>query len=211
MIQARDVLQVKFGKIDQAVALCTDPKIAALGWGATEQNFEVLTDISGPMYTLINEFVAEDLGDFEKRRDRQFKQPEFEAWFKQFQLFIEGGQREFYTVEGDYETWSGPGRIVVREAYQAYKWQIQSAVALLRRYGALMAGLGVGQHPRILTDASGPMFQAIIEIETESMSSWESQRRLLFKEVEFQVWFNQLRAAVVSGKHEFFRVEYASG
>jgi hypothetical protein len=211
MIQVRDKLQVKFGKIDQAVELFTKASFAAMGWPALGQRFEVLTDVSGPMYTMISAFVAPDLGEFERQRDRQFEQPEFEPWFKQYQLFIEGGRREFYNLEGEYESWSAPGRIVVRESYQAFKWQIQSAVGLLQRYGALMAGMGVGQHPRILTDASGPMFQAIIEIETESMSAWESQRRLLFQEIEFQVWFNQLRVAVVAGKHEFFRVEYAAG
>jgi hypothetical protein len=209
MIQVRDVLQVKFGKIDQAVELFTNANFAALGWDGPGQHFEVLTDVSGPMYTLINAFAAEDLGEFERRRNQQFRQPEFEPWFKQYQLFIEGGQRQFFNVEGNYQAWSAPGRIVVRECYQAFKWQIQSAVGLLQRYGALMAGMGVGQRPRILTDASGTMFQAVIEIETESMSAWESRRRELFKEIEFQVWFNQLRVSVVAGQHEFYRVEYA--
>ena len=69
---------------------------------------------------------------------------------------------------------------------------------------------GVGQKPRILTDASGNMFRAVIEIETESMASWESQRRSLFREVEFQVWFNQLLTTVAAGSHDFYRVEYTS-
>jgi hypothetical protein len=98
--------------------------------------------------------------------------------------------------------------VVVRETYRAYKWQINNAVSLLQRYGGLLSFYGVGQKPRILTDASGPMFQAVIEVETESMSAWESQRRLLFVEVEFQVWFNQLMTAVEAGRHDFYRVEH---
>jgi hypothetical protein len=144
-------------------------------------------------------------------RDRQFDQPEFDDWFKQFQLFIEGGRREYYNIEGSYETWSRPGVVVVRECYQAYKWQIQRAVELLQRYGGLLVDRGVGLNPRILTDASGTMFQAVIEIETESMSAWEDSRRTLFRQVEFQVWFNQMLAAVEAGSHEFFRVEYTGG
>jgi hypothetical protein len=211
MIQVRDVLQVKFGKIDQAVDLFTRPPAPATGATIPGSRFDVLTDISGTMYTLVTEFVIESLGEFEAIRDRQFSMPEFGPWFKQFQLFIEGGRREYYTVEGQYESWSRPGVVAVREAYRAYKWQIQAAVALLQRYGGLLVDRGVGQKPRILTDLSGSMFQAIIEIETESMATWESQRRLLFKETEFQVWFNQLRTTVESGEHQFFRVEYASG
>jgi hypothetical protein len=211
MIQIRDVLQVKFGKIDQAVELFTNPPAPTPRIMAPGYHHEVLTDISGTMYTLVNEFLVHSLAEFEAIRDQQFTQPEFDAWFKQFQLFIEGGRREYYNVEGAYEVWSRPGLVAVRESYRAYKWQIHMAVSLLQRYGALLVDRGVGQNPRILTDASGTFFKAIIEIETESMSTWESQRRALFREVEFQVWFNQLLTSVEAGTHEFYRVEYSSG
>jgi hypothetical protein len=208
MIQIRDVLQVKFGKIDQAVELFRNQPELDPGAIMPGRYFEVLTDISGTMYTLVNEFVVDNLAEFERVRARQFAAPKFDDWFRQFQLFIEGGRREYYNVESDYVSWSHPGVVVVRETYRAYKWQINNAVSLLQRYGGLLSFYGVGQKPRILTNASGPMFQAVIEVETESMSAWESQRRLLFAEVEFQVWFNQLMTAVEAGRHDFYRVEH---
>lgn len=211
MIQIRDVLQVKFGSIDQAVDLFSQLSTPDSNQIMLGEQFEVLTDITGDMYTLVNEFVAGSLDQFAEMREKQFAQPEFDAWFKQFQLYVEGGRREYYTVEGKYNTWSRPGVIVVRECYQAYQWQIHRAVSLLERYGGLMAAYGVGSNPRILTDMSGPMFQAIIEIETESMSAWESRRRAFFREVEFQVWFNQMLTTVETGSHDFFRVEYTGG
>jgi hypothetical protein len=211
MIQIRDVNQVKFGKIDQAIQLFTQVSTPTSKKIVMGEHFEVLTDISGSMYTLVNEFVVESLAQFIELRDEQFAQPEFDEWFKQFQLFVEGGQRDYYNVEGSFETWSHPGVVVVRETYRAYKWQIHRAVELLQRYGGLLVHRSVGFNPRILTDLSGPMFQAIIEIETESMSAWENARRTLFREVEFQVWFNQMLTSVEAGTHEFFRVEYTDG
>ncbi len=210
MIQIRDTLQVKFGKIDQAVELFTRPATPAPAQIVPGGRLEVLTDISGPMYTLVNEFAVENLAEYEAKRQEQFRQPQFEEWFRQFQLFVEGGRREYYNAEGSYDVWSKPGVVVVREMYRAYKWQIHNAVSLLSRYGGLLVDRGVGRNPRILTDASGQMFRAIIEIETDEMSLWETQRRELFKQVEFQVWFNQMLTTVESGFHEFFRVEYTS-
>jgi len=210
MIQIRDILQVKFGSIDQAVELFTRPQMPA-PYTATGNHLNVLTDVSGPMYTLINEYVAPGLGEYEVAREQSFKHPEFNDWFRQFQLYVEGGTREFYNIEGQYSSWTRPGLIVVREIYRAYKWQIHTAVSLLQRYGGLLVDRGVGKNPRILTDASGPMFRAIIEIETESMSTWESQRRDVYRQTEFQVWFNQMRTAVEAGAHEFFRVEFTDG
>src|SRR5271157_963461 len=131
------------------------------------QHFEVLTDITGEMYSLVNEFVVNNMAEFTEMREKQFSQPEFERWFQQFQLFVEGGRREYYTIEGPIQTWSRPGVIVVREGYRAYKWQFRKAVELLQRYGGLLEFFNVGSHPRILTDVRGPMFQAVIEIETE--------------------------------------------
>ena len=211
MIQIRDVLQVKFGKIDQAVELFTQLSLPVSERVVMGQHFEVLTDITGKMYNLVNGFVVENMAELTEMREKQFSQPEFERWFKQFQLFVEGGRREYYNVEGPIQTWSRRGVIVVRQTYQAYQWQIHTAVALLQRYGRLLEFFNVGSKPRILTDVSGPMFQAVIEIETESMSTWESQRRTLYREVEFQVWFNQMMTSIEAGTHEFFRVEYTSG
>jgi len=207
MIQVRDVLQARFGKIDQAVDLF---KNLPASYPAAPLHFSVLTDISGEMYTIINEAVVENLGDWERTQTQQFVLPEFASWFKQFQLFIEGGRREYYHVEGDYQDWSRAGVIVVRESYRAHKWQIQQAVSLLQRYGALLCDRAVGQRPRILTDASGEMFRAVIEIETESTAVWEAQRRVLFKEPEFQVWFVQLVNCVEAGTHDFYRVEHTA-
>ena len=201
MIQIRDVLQVKFGKIDQAVELFTQLALPGSERVVMGQHFEVLTDITGKMYNLVNGFVVENMAEFAEMREKQFSQPEFERWFKQFQLFVEGGRRDYYNVEGPIQTWSRRDVVVVRETYRAYQWQIHTAVALLQRYGRLLEFFNVGSKPRILTDISGPMFQAVIEIETESLSTWESQRRTLYREIEFQVWFNQMMTSV----------EYTSG
>jgi hypothetical protein len=210
MIQVRDTLQVKFGRIDQAVELFTG-SYRYSPFHAPQYHLNVLTDISGPMYTLISDIVVPTLGEFEIARDQASTQPGYDEWFRQFRLFVEGGRREYFTVEGKYRSWTRPGLIVVRETYRAYKWQIQTAVSLLERYGGLLADRGVGQNPRILTDASGPMFLAVIEIESASMSDWEIRRREVFQQVEFQVWFNQMLTSVEAGAHEFYRVEFTNG
>jgi hypothetical protein len=207
MIEVRDVFQVKFGKIDQAVALFARlPKLSP-GHAAASVHYHVLTDISGPMYTLVTEVVVPKLGEWETIRDSSFGQPEFAEWFKEFQLVVEGGRREFYTIEGDCQDWSRREVVVVRQVYRALKWQIRPAVELLQRYGALLTHFGVGRQPRILSDVSGPMFQAVIEIETDDLANWEQKRRVLFREPEFQAWFAQLRSQVEAGAHEFYRVE----
>ena len=63
MIQIRDVLQVKFGKIDQAVELFTQLSLPVSDRVVMGQHFEVLTDITGKMYNLVNGFVVENMAE----------------------------------------------------------------------------------------------------------------------------------------------------
>jgi len=207
MIEVRDVFQIKFGKIDQAVELFSRLPEVSGAKASFGLQYHVLTDISGPMYTLVTELMLPGLGEWEAAREEQFSRPQFAEWFRGFQALVEGGRQEYYKVEGNCDDWSRPGVLVVRQVFRAFKWQIRPAVTLLKRYGALLADSGVGRKPRILTDLSGPMFQAVIEIETEGMSEWESHRRTMFMRPEFQVWFLQLVNQVEAGTHEFYRVE----
>ena len=207
MIQARTVYQLKFGKIDQAVALFQRlPKFVPLPDGA-KVHHHLLTDISGPMFSLVEEIMLPDLGHWETGRDAIFNHPDFGEWFNEFQRVVESGASEFYTVEGACEEWSGPGTIVVRQVFRALQWQVRPAVSLLQRYGALMVDASVGRNPRILTDLSGPMFRVVVEIETHDLSDWENHRRKMFEKPEFQVWFLQLVNQVDQGRHDFYRVE----
>jgi hypothetical protein len=206
MIQVRDTYQLRFGRIDQAVDLFRRlPEMA--GTPAMPMRHNAMTDISGSMYTFVSELIFDNLGQWEGQRSQIFQGPGFEEWFREFQLIVQTGHQEFYALEGEHAGWSRPGVVIVREVYRALKWQIRPAVALLQRYGALLADADVGRNPRILTDLSGDMFQAVIEIETEGLSDWEAARRELYKRADFQVWFAQLSSCVEMGWHEFYRLE----
>ncbi len=207
MIQVRDVFQLKFGRIDQAVDLFKRLSGVA-GPGPTSAPQHGMTDISGSMYTFVAEVAAPSMAAWEGGRASLFEQPGYGDWFKQFQLIVDSGRLELYAVEGDHPGWSRPGTVIVREVYRALKWQIRPAVALLQRYGALLVDSQVGRSPRVLTDLSGDMFTCVIEIETDGLSDWETHRREMYQRPEFQAWFTQLSSSIERGWHEFYRLEF---
>lgn len=207
MIQVRDVFRVKFGKIDRAVSLFSRLREISPSYKSGRLHYNMLTDISGPMFSLVMEFMAESQAEWESLNQEFLGSAEFPDWFKEFPLLIEDGRREFYTVEGPYSNWSKPGVVVVRQSFRVREWQIRQAVDLLKRYGALLVDSQVGRNPRILTDVSGPMFQAVIDIETDNLYDWEQHRRAMFRRPEFGLWFVQLTGLAKMGTHEFFRVE----
>lgn len=206
MIQVRDIYQLKFGRTDQAVSLFARMPAVA-GQTSAPDSQHALTDISGTMYTFVSELMLPSLARWEQSSSEFLERPGFDEWFREFQQIVQLGRRSFFTLENEHPGWTRPGVLVVRECYRAVKWQIRRTVDLLVSYGALLEDAGVGRRPRILTDLSGEMFNAIIEVETDDLAVWEAARRALYPRADFQAWFARLSSCVEAGQHEFLRVE----
>jgi hypothetical protein len=206
MIQVRDTFEIKFGKIDQAVDLFTALRRESGILPPQASRYEVLTDLSGDMFKLVTATHLDTVADWEKLAPATWAEPGFQEWYKSFQLFVSDGQRGFYTVEQANDGWSGPGAIVVRTCFRTLEWRVAETIGLLKTYGGLLEASGVGERARILTDFSGPMFNAIIEIEAPDLMTWDRHRRAMFGEAQFQVWMKQMTTCVRRGAHEFFRV-----
>lgn len=96
MILVRDVFQAKYGKGGELVALF---KEVHQQWPAQSVD-RILTDASGPFYTVVTETTVESLAAWEQRIAEIFSQPEFGAWFARMTPLVESGRREFYNIEG---------------------------------------------------------------------------------------------------------------
>ena len=96
MILVRDVFQAKYGKSGELVALF---KEARESWPGRYAEGNLLTDASGPFFTVVTEAKFESLGDWEQNRGEIFSMPEFEDWFARMTALVESGRREFYNVE----------------------------------------------------------------------------------------------------------------
>ncbi len=205
MIQVRDTYQIRFGRIDQAVDLFLRlPKEVPEVLQKAGVRLELFSDISGPMYTLHEALHFETLQAWEHGRDALFAAPAFPSWFRDWKQFVEDGSREFFTVEQDNGGWSSPGAAIVRNCFRALEWRVHDAVDLLKDYGAMLAECGVGQRARVLTDASGRMFNVVLEVETPDLRTWDDHRRSMFRDPSFQAWFRRLLTCVSHGSHEFY-------
>ena len=93
----RDVFQAKYGKSGELVALF---KEAGQKWpDAMQYGRRVLTDVSGPFFTVVTETEVESLAAWEQLIADVFSNPEFGEWFGRMQALVESGRREFYTIE----------------------------------------------------------------------------------------------------------------
>ena len=95
MIVVRGVFQAKYGRGGDLVALF---KEARESWPPGYAD-RILTDVSGPFFTVVVETEAESLADWERRMAETFAAPGFGDWFGRMTPLVESGQREFYNIE----------------------------------------------------------------------------------------------------------------
>ena len=95
MIIIRDVFQAKYGKGSDLVALLKEAKEK---W-STQYAPRVLTDASGPFFTVVTETEFASLAAFDQKYGEIFSMPEFGDWFERMTQLVESGRREFYNIE----------------------------------------------------------------------------------------------------------------
>jgi hypothetical protein len=95
MILVRNVFQAKYGKGGELVDLWKE----AAEWFPDIAGDRLLTDLSGPFFTIVTEDEFESFAEWEKVRNEAFSRPEFGEWFARMEPLVESGRREFYTIE----------------------------------------------------------------------------------------------------------------
>src|ERR1051325_2711044 len=97
MILIRYIFQVKWGKANEVVATFKETQqIFSEQFGRSR----VLTDLSGPLNTVVQEIEVDSLAEWERRRAELFSRPDYQERQARAIEFIESGRTEFYTIEG---------------------------------------------------------------------------------------------------------------
>ncbi len=98
MILVRDVFQAKYGKDGKLAQLFKD---ASEQWDSESQTKyarRLLTDLSGPFFTVVTETEVDSLAEFQKFLSESFSRPDFGERFARMEGLVESGQRELYTI-----------------------------------------------------------------------------------------------------------------
>jgi len=99
MIVIRNVFQLKFGKAREAVALMKEGiAIQKRVMSGMEYSTRVLTDVTGPFYTLVLELTVPDLATFEGNAPRLFGDKEWQANYQKVAPLVESGHREVFSI-----------------------------------------------------------------------------------------------------------------
>jgi hypothetical protein len=96
MILVRDVFQAKYGKGSELVEVLKQG--GELMRKRAGLSGRILTDASGPFFTVVTETEAESLGAWERALAKGFGDPVFEEWFARMVPLVDSGRRDFFTI-----------------------------------------------------------------------------------------------------------------
>ncbi|MCC6629175.1 MAG: hypothetical protein IT340_17440 [Chloroflexi bacterium] len=97
MIVVRQVFQARYGRGDELVALFKEFGTRMQAEGRMER-WRILTDASGPFFTVISEAEMPNLAAWEQVFGETMGQPWIGEWFGRMMPLVESGSREFYTI-----------------------------------------------------------------------------------------------------------------
>ena len=99
MIVVRNVFQLKFGKAREAITLVKEQlAIQKRLLAGTEYSARVLTDATGPFYTLVFELTLPNLSTYEAIAPRVFGDHEWHASYQKLIPLVDSGSRQVYTI-----------------------------------------------------------------------------------------------------------------
>lgn len=98
MILVRNVFRLKFGKAREALALWQEGLDVRRRAGYREAR--VLTDLTGPFYTLVLETAYDSLSEMEREYQHSANESDWHAWYQRFVPLVESGYREVLNVVG---------------------------------------------------------------------------------------------------------------
>jgi hypothetical protein len=100
MVLVRDVFQCKFGQGGEVVGFLKtlfESQVNNAGYGISD--VRILTDISGPYYTVVVELEMESVDAHQKLLHDSFAQADMTEGFARLAQAVDSGHRTYYNVE----------------------------------------------------------------------------------------------------------------
>ena len=97
MILVRNVFRLKFGKAREAMAVMKEG-LAIQKRVGVDLSTRLLTDVTGPYYTLVFEFTLPNLAALEATMPKIMGNKDWQANYQKFVPLVDSGHREVFTI-----------------------------------------------------------------------------------------------------------------
>ena len=102
MIIERNEFYLKFGKAKDALAIWREILQSGKNLPGKMPSMRIMTDISGPSYTLVLEMQLKDFNDINPKNYIWVTNPRFQELYQKFIPLCESSKRVYYNIEAEY-------------------------------------------------------------------------------------------------------------
>jgi hypothetical protein len=98
MVLVRNIFQLKFGKMKEAMMLWKEAEgvLRAVGHSPSR----ITTDLSGQFYTMVVENVYDSVTSYDQANAEMAKSDAWSRWYQKFVPLVESGRREIHSIVG---------------------------------------------------------------------------------------------------------------
>jgi hypothetical protein len=160
MILSRTSFQLHFGQARPAIAIWKEIMTVEFP-GATKPTMRLLTDLSGPNYTLVAELGIRSFMDIAPGNHVWLTHPRIRELYPKFVPLCLSSTTEMYHIEHQVGEIPSPGNIIEQMTFRMKFGQIKEGCAIWRQI--LDIGKETGLKSRMLTDVTGESYTLQME------------------------------------------------
>lgn len=102
MIIERNEFKLKFGKAREAIAIWKEILETAKSGGRNFPQTRLLTDLSGPSYTLILDMFLKDITEISPKSYVWMTNEKYQELYQKFIPLCESSERTYFKIEAEY-------------------------------------------------------------------------------------------------------------
>jgi hypothetical protein len=209
MILSRTSFTLRFGQARPAIALWKQIMDVEVS-GVDKMPMRLLTDVSGPNYTLVSELGMRGFTDLGPGNHTWMSNERIRELYPQFVPLCERSVSDLFHVEHQVGEPLPAGGLVERMTFQLHYGKAKDAILIWREVLNVIKASGKLPHARLLTDVTGPSYRLVMELHYRSMMDFGPKMGVWLSEPRLGELHQQFTSLCTSADRTLFRIEHVA-
>lgn len=210
MIVSRTAFKLKFGQAKPAIAIWKDIMSAEMSGPVPKPPMRLLTDMSGPNYTLVAELNHRSFQDFAPESHVWSTNQKIRELYPKFVPLCEDSRSDLFHLENQIGEPCPVGNIVERMVFNLKYGKARESITLWKE--VLTAVKERPDHPsiRIMTDITGPSYTLVMEMHYRSMMDFGPKMTRWVSDEKVHAIYDRFVPLCENSERTLYKMEYCS-
>jgi hypothetical protein len=209
MIISRTAFKLKFGQAKPAIAIWKEIMGAEFS-GAHKPSMRLLTDMSGPNYTLVMELHLRSFMDMEPEQHVWGTNAKIRELYPKFVQLCEDSTSDLFHLEQQVGEPCPVGSIVERMVFQLKYGQARDAIGHWKEVLNTVKGRADAPPMRLMTDITGRSYTLVMEMHYRNMMEFGPKMTMWLSDPKLREAYGKFVPLCESSTRTLYRMEHCS-